>query len=290
MKKKTFTHLHIHTYTHKKRQFVNRCMQGLIAFFTTLSLVPLLFILFYLTKQGISSVSWTFLTHLPKPVGETGGGVFNAIIGTFILIGLATLLAVPIGIGAGIYLSEEKTSKLAYFLRLCTDILQGTPSIVLGVIAYLWLVKPMKGFSAFSGSVALAIMMLPMVIYTTEEVLKLIPHYLKEASLALGVPYYRTILKVILPAGLSGIVTGILLGIARIAGETAPLLFTAFGSPFLNFNPFKPVNALPLVIFNYASSPYPEWWKQAWGASFVLTVMVLLFNLAGKIGARKWKI
>jgi phosphate transport system permease protein len=161
---------------------------------------------------------------------------------------------------------------------------------VLGVIAYLWVVKPMKGFSALSGSVALAIMMLPMIIYSTEETLKLIPYSLKEAALALGVPYYRTILKVILPAGFSGILTGILLGIARIAGETAPLLFTAFGSPYLNLNPFKPTSALPLVVFNYASSPYPEWWRQAWGASFVLTVMVLIFNLAAKIGARKWKI
>lgn len=274
----------------KKRQFVNRCMQILFVLFAVFSLIPLLFILFYLIKQGIGAINWSFLTHLPRPVGETGGGVFNAIIGTFILIVLATLMAVPVGIWAGIYLSEEKTGKLAYLLHLCTDILQGTPSIVLGVIAYLWIVKPMKGFSAFSGSVALAIMMLPVVIYTTEEVLKLIPEALKEASLALGVPYYRTILKVILPVGLSGIVTGVLLGIARIAGETAPLLFTAFGSPYLNFNPFKPVNALPLVVFNYACSPYPEWWRQAWGASFVLTVMVLIFNLIGKLGASRWKI
>jgi phosphate transport system permease protein len=275
---------------YRKRQLINTLMKGLIFFFTILSLVPLLFILVYLIKQGIGAINWEFLTHLPKPVGESGGGVFNAIVGTIILIVLSTLMAVPLGIGAGIYLAEVKTGKLAYLLRLGTDILQGTPSIVLGVIAYLWVVKPMKGFSALAGSVALAIMMLPMIIYSTEETLKLIPYSLKEAALALGVPYYRTILKVILPAGLSGILTGILLGIARIAGETAPLLFTAFGSPYLNFNPLKPISALPLVVFNYASSPYPGWWRRAWGASFVLTVMVLVFNLAAKIGARKWEI
>ena len=275
---------------YRKRQLINTLMKGLIFFFTTLSLVPLLFILVYLIKQGIGAINWEFLTHLPKPVGESGGGVFNAVVGTIILIVLSTFMALPLGIGAGIYLAEVKTGKLAYLLRLGTDILQGTPSIVLGVIAYLWVVKPMKGFSALAGSVALAIMMLPMIIYSTEETLKLIPYSLKEAALALGVPYYRTILKVILPAGLSGILTGILLGIARIAGETAPLLFTAFGSPYLNFNPLKPISALPLVVFNYASSPYPDWWRQAWGASFVLTVMVLVFNLAAKIGARKWEI
>ncbi len=275
---------------YRKRELINTLMKGLIFFFTTLSLVPLLFILFYLIKQGIGAINWEFLTHLPKPVGESGGGVFNAIVGTIILIILSTLMAVPLGIGAGIYLAEVKTGKLVYLLRLGTDILQGTPSIVLGVIAYLWVVKPMKSFSALAGSVALAIMMLPVIICSTEETLKLIPYSLKEAALALGAPYYRTILKVILPAGLSGILTGILLGIARIAGETAPLLFTAFGSPYLNLNPLKPINALPLVVFNYASSPYPDWWRQAWGASFVLTVMVLVFNLAAKIGARKWEI
>ncbi|MDL1971016.1 MAG: phosphate ABC transporter permease PstA [Candidatus Desulfofervidaceae bacterium] len=275
---------------YRKRQLVNTLMKGLVFFFTILSLVPLLFILFYLIKQGIGAINWEFLTHLPKPVGESGGGVFNAIVGTIILIVLSTLMAVPLGIGAGIYLAEVKAGKLAYLLRLGTDILQGTPSIVLGVIAYLWVVKPMKSFSALAGSVALAIMMLPMIICSTEETLKLIPYSLKEAALALGVPYYRTILKVILPAGFSGILTGILLGIARIAGETAPLLFTAFGSPYLNLNPLKPISALPLVVFNYASSPYPDWWRQAWGASFVLTVMVLVFNLAAKIGTRKWEI
>ncbi len=275
---------------YRKRELINTLMKGLVFFFTTLSLVPLLFILFYLIKQGIGAINWEFLTHLPKPVGESGGGVFNAIVGTIILIILSTLMAVPLGIGAGIYLAEVKTGKLVYLLRLGTDILQGTPSIVLGVIAYLWVVKPMKSFSALAGSVALAIMMLPVIICSTEETLKLIPYSLKEAALALGAPYYRTILKVILPAGFSGILTGILLGIARIAGETAPLLFTAFGSPYLNLNPLKPINALPLVVFNYASSPYPDWWRQAWGASFVLTVMVLVFNLAAKIGARKWEI
>ncbi len=274
----------------KKRLFLNWFVQALVFVITGLSLVPLFFILFYLTKQGIGSVNWSFLTHLPRPVGESGGGVLNAIIGTLIIASLSTIMAIPIGVTAGIYLAEKKTGKLVHLLRLSTDILQSTPSIVLGVIAYLWIVKPAQSFSAFSGSVALAMMMLPTIVSSTEETLKLIPYTLKEASLALGVPYYRTVLKVILPSGISGILTGTLLGIARIAGETAPLLFTAFGSPYLNFNLFKPMNALPLVIFNYASSPYLEWWRQAWGASFILIVMVLCFNLLAKWGASKWKI
>ncbi len=269
---------------------INKLMKYSIYLFTFASIIPLALILIYLIKQGISSINWQFITQLPKPIGEQGGGVLNAIIGTIILIVLSTIISVPIGIKAGIYLSEVKTGKLAYLLRLSTDILQGIPSIVLGVIAYLWLVKPMKAFSALSGSVALAIMMLPMIIASTEETLKLVPYSLKEAALALGVPYYKTILKVILPAGMSGILTGVLLAVARIAGETAPLLFTAFGSPYLNFNPLHPINALPLVVFNYASSPYPNWWHQAWGASFLLTMMVLILNLAAKTGASRWKV
>ncbi len=274
----------------RKRFIINKAIKIGIYFFTFLSIIPLIFILIYLIKQGIGAINWQFFTHLPKPIGEKGGGVLNAIIGTIILIAISTVIALPIGINAGIYLSEVKTGKIAYLLRLSTDILQGIPSIVLGVIAYIWIVKPMKSFSALSGSIALSIMMLPMIIYSTEETLKLIPHGLKEASLALGVPYHRTITKVIVPSGVSGILTGVLLGIARIAGETAPLLFTAFGSPYLNFNPVHPMNALPLVVFNYASSPYPAWWQQAWGASFVLTMMVLILNLTAKTGASRWKV
>jgi len=264
--------------------------KGLIILFSVLSGIPLIIILYFIVKNGISSINWDFITNLPKPVGEIGGGVANAIIGTLILVVISSILAVPMGIGAGIYLSENKRGKLPYIVRLCVEVLQGIPSIVIGIIAYAWVVIPMKSPSALSGGIALGIMMLPVIIRSTEETLKLIPTSLREASLALGVPYSRTILKVIVPAGLSGIITGILLSVARITGETAPLLFTAFGSNFMNFNIFKPIASMPLVIFNYATSPYTEWISLAWGASFVLAVLVLGLNLIAKLVARKWKV
>jgi phosphate transport system permease protein len=206
------------------------------------------------------------------------------------LIVTASIISIPFGILIGIYLSEYKRGKFPYFSRLSLEILQGIPSIVIGIIAYVWIVVPMGSFSALSGGIALAIMMLPVIVMSTEETLKLIPDTLREASLALGVPYPRTILKVVLPAGLSGIVTGIILGIARIAGETAPLLFTAFGSPFMSTNIFKPVSSLPLLVFNYATSPYPEWHALAWGACFVLIVFILFLNLIAKVVTRRWKV
>jgi len=175
-------------------------------------------------------------------------------------------------------------------VRLSLEMLQGIPSIVIGIVAYVWVVMPMGGFSALSGGVALGIMMLPVIVMATQETLRLIPHSLKEASLALGVPYPRTVMKVILPAGVSGIVTGVILGIARIAGETAPLLFTAFGSPFMNLHILKPINSLPALIFNYATSPYPDWHALAWGASFVLMIFVLALNFITKAVTRKWKV
>ncbi len=262
----------------------------IIILFSILSGIPLIVILYFIIKNGIFAVNWEFLTSLPKPVGEPGGGVFNAIIGTVILIVISSVISVPIGIFAGIYLAENKKGKVPYFVRLCVEVLQGIPSIVIGIIVYAWVVMPLKSPSALSGGIALGIMMLPVIIRSTEETLRLIPNSLREASLALGVPYFRTILKVILPAGISGISTGILLSIARIAGETAPLLFTAFGSNFMNWNILKPIASLPLVIFNYATSPYEEWITLAWGASFVLVVMVLGLNILAKIVARKWKV
>ncbi len=261
-----------------------------ISILSFLVLVPLILILIYIVRNGISVVNWKFLVSLPRPVGEPGGGISNALVGTAILIGLACVVSVPLGIASGIFLSEQRRSKFAYVVRLFTEVLQGIPSIVIGIIAYLWIVKQLGGFSALSGGIALGIMMLPVVIRSTEETLKLIPHSLREASLALGVPYYRTVLKVLLPAALGGITTGIILSIARIAGETAPLLFTVFGSPFMETNIFKPVNSLPLLIFNYATSPYPEWHSLAWGASFVLVVFVLGMNLLSKLVASKWKV
>lgn len=268
----------------------DKAFKGVIILFSFLSIMPMLLILYYIAKNGISVINWQFLVNLPKPVGETGGGIVNAIIGSGILILLSGVLSIPVGLTAGIYLSEYSESRLAYLVRLSVEILQGTPSIVIGILAYVWIVMPMRGFSALSGGIALAIMMLPVIIKATEETLKLIPYHLKEASLALGVPYYRTILKVVLPAGLNGILTGILLSVARVTGETAPLLFTAFGSPFMDMNIFKPINSLPLVIFTYATSPYPEWHAFAWGASLILVILVLFLNLVARGVSLKWKV
>jgi phosphate transport system permease protein len=274
----------------KRRILYDKLFKKIIVLFTFCSILPMLFILFFITSKGISVINWRFLTHLPKPVGEMGGGISNAIIGTLILIGIATAFSVPTGILAGIFLSENRMGRLASLTRLCVETLQGIPSIVIGIIAYVWLVLSMGSFSALSGGVALGLMMLPVIITATEETLKLIPESLREASLALGVSYPRTILKVILPAGVSGILTGILLSIARVAGETAPLLFTAFGNPFMNLNILKPINSLPLMIFNYATSPYPEWHTLAWGASFILIVLVLGLNLFTKVVTKRWKV
>ncbi len=264
-----------------------RRLKNLTATFTVwtlslLSLVPLVLILASIISKGIRSIGWDFLTSLPKPPGEPGGGIANAIVGTFMLIVIASAIAVPVGVMAGVYLSEAGESKLKGYVRLCADMLQGTPSIVVGILAYLWVVVPMHRFSALSGGVALALIMLPTIVRATEESLLLVPQELREASLALGASRWRTVLKVVIPAGLPGVATGVMVSVARIAGETAPLLFTAFGNPFMTVNPAEPVNALPLVIYNYASSPYRDWWEQAWGASLVLIAMVLILN----IGAR----
>lgn len=252
--------------------------------------IPLIAILLFIVKAGITKINWHFLVNIPKPVGESGGGIANALLGSIIIIAVASLIAIPIGIMAGVFLSENRKSKLAYWCRLSTDILQGIPSIVIGIIAYFWLVKPLRGFSALSGSVALAIMMLPIVVRSTEETLKLLPDSLKEAALALGMPFHRVIFKVIVPVGISGILSGVMLSIARITGETAPLLFTAFGNPYLSFSLTKPMQSLPLLIFNYATSPYNDWHDLAWGASLILLVWVLFLNIFTKIITRKWKV
>lgn len=255
-----------------------------------IALIPLFLILIQVFRKGIGLLSWDFITNLPKPTGETGGGISNAIVGTGMLVSMAFVMAVPLGVAAGIYLSHVRKSRIAYFTRLAVDVLQGMPSVVLGIVAYLWVVKSTRQFSAFSGSVALALMMLPIVVRSTEEVLKLVPGYLQEAALALGVPRYRAILRVVIPAGLPGIVSGVLLAVARIAGETAPLLFTAFGNRFMEYSPARPVNALPMVIFGNAMSPYEDLQQIAWGASVVLILLVLGTNIVSRMIARKWKI
>lgn len=252
--------------------------------------VPLLFILGYIFKQGITKINWHFLTNIPKPVGEAGGGIANALVGSIIIILVASIIAIPIGILCGIYLSENRKSRLAYWASLSVDVLQGVPSIVVGIVAYFWLVKPFGGFSALSGSVALSIMMLPIVVRSTEETLKLLPDSLKEAAYALGMPFHRVILKVIVPCGFSGILSGVMLSVARIAGETAPLLFTAFGNPYLSTKITRPMQSLPLIIFNYATSPYNDWHDLAWGASLILLVWVLLLNIFTKLISKRWKV
>ena len=272
------------------RIWKDRIFRGILAFFAIVAVMPLLFIIYYIFTKGIGVINWEFLVSLPESAGTKGGGVANALVGTLMVVIEATIIAVPIALLTGIYLAENQKHRLSYWVRLCIEILQGTPSIVIGIIAYLWVVKPIGSFSGFSGGIALAIMMIPFLARSTEETLRLIPDSYREASLALGVPYYKTILRVILPSGASGILTGFMISLSRIAGETAPLLFTAFGSPFLNVNPKDPVSALPLMIFKFATSPYPTWQEMAWGASLLLILMILILNLSAKLMIKRWKI
>lgn len=265
-------------------------IKWVIIFLAFLITLPLVSIIYYVAKEGISAINWNFFISIPKPVGEVGGGIANALLGSLILVVVASIMAIPVGILCGLYLSENGESRLSYWTRLAVDILQGVPSIVIGIVIYFWIVKPTGSFSGISGSIALSIMMLPIVIRSTEETLKLIPSTLKEAGLALGLPYYKVMLKVILPVGISGIMSGVMLSIGRIAGETAPLLFTAFGNPYMNTNIGKPMQSLPLLIFNYATSPYDEWHNLAWGASLILLICILLLNLFTKLLTRRWKV
>ncbi len=274
----------------KFREARNGGFKILVIILTLISIVPLVAVLIYIVKQGASVINWSFFTSLPKPVGETGGGIANALVGSIIIIVVATIIAVPFGVTTGMYFSENAKSPVYKFAHLCVDVLQGIPSIVIGIIIYLWLVKPFGQFSALSGSFALAFMMLPSIIKSTEETLKLVPPSLKEAALSLGVPYYKTMLRVIMPAGVSGILNGVMLGIARVAGETAPLLFTAFGNPYMSFSIFKPIASMPLIIFNYAISPYDDWHRLAWGASFILVMIVLILNILTKLAEKRWKV
>ncbi|HEY9592899.1 MAG TPA: phosphate ABC transporter permease PstA, partial [Spirochaetia bacterium] len=274
----------------KGRLRSDRAFRGLVIGLSFVATIPLLLILIYIIVRGASSINWQFLTELPKPMGETGGGIANAIVGTLILILIATVVSVPLGIIAGIFLAENGSTRLGTVARVSVETLMGIPSIVLGIVAYVWIVQPMGHFSALSGGLALAMIMLPVITLSTEETLRMIPVSLREAALALGVSYPRMIMKVVLPAGMSGIVTGVLLAVARGAGETAPLLFTSFGSPFMTVGILKPMESLPHIIFYYATSPYPEWQSLAWGASFVLLVIVLVLNIVTKLVTSRWKI
>jgi len=264
------------------RIFKDKIFTGIIWSFSMLVCLPLILILFYLMKNGIAAISPEFFYKLPAAPGVSGGGILNALTGTIYLIGLSLLISVPIGIFSGIFLYEFRSLKKIWFLQSLVEIMQSIPSIVIGIIAYTWIVLPLGKFSACSGSVALSLMMLPMMIKSTEETLKMVPEEIKEAAIALGAPYYKVVLRIVLPAASAGIINGLILSVSRIAGETAPLLFTAFGNPYVNWNPLKPVHSLPLLIFNYATSPYEEWHTIAWGASLVLIVFVLLLNLIAR--------
>lgn len=250
-----------------------------------IALVPLTLILMKLLQMGLHSLSWSFFVEMPAPVGETGGGMANAIVGSVVLIVLSSCIGLPAGILGGIYLAEYGRGKLAFWVRYMADLLSGTPSIVIGIFIYTILVLPVRQFSAWSGGVALGVMMIPTVMRTTEEMLKLVPQSLREASLALGVPQWRTIVSVVLMTGRAGITTGALLAIARISGETAPLLFTAFGNRFWNTDLGQPMAALPLQIFSYAISPYEDWQAQAWTGALILIALVFCLN----VGARLFK-
>ena len=259
-----------------------------VIFISFLAVLPLFAIIIQLIVKGIRVINLHFLLSLPKPPPE-GGGILNSLTGTLVIVGIAVLIAVPIGLLSGIYIAEFK-NKLTHFAEIIVNTLQGVPSIVIGILAYLWIVKPAGKFSGFSGGFALSLMMLPSVIKNTEETIKLIPNSMKEASFALGANYTNTLFKVILPSAMRGILSGVLIGIARIAGETAPLLFTTLGNPYLNMNPSKPMSALPLLIFNYVMSPYKAWRNVAWGAALILVSLVLLLIIIMKMVGKKWKI
>ena len=261
-------------------------MTTLTALCTVIAVGVLLMILGYIALQGIGSLNLRFLVESPKPVGE-GGGIGNAILGTLVLLGLSTLIGLPLGIAVGVYLSEFGSGRFGSVVRFLVDTLTGIPSIVTGVFVYTIVVVPLKHFSALAGGIALALIMVPIIARTTEEMLKLVPHSLREGALALGAPQWRVTLGVVLPAAASGIATGAMLAIARISGETAPLLFTAFGSRFFSYYLDQPIASLTVQIYNYAISPYDEWHAQAWAATLVLMTMILSINIAVRFLTRK---
>jgi phosphate transport system permease protein len=259
------------------RSAMNYIVSGLSIVATVLVILPLLAILFYLLYKGASSLNLAFFTHIPAPVGEAGGGMANSIVGSGIVLVLASLMGVPIGIAAGVYLAEFGRGRaLATAVRFTADVLNGVPSIVMGIAIYSLIVMQQKHFSALAGGVALAIMMVPTITRTTEEMLATVPHAIREAALGLGVPKWRTVLSVSLRTASPGIITGCMLAFARVAGETAPLLFTAFGNQFWSFKLNEPIAALPLQIYVYAISPYDEWHRLAWAGALVLIVLIMV--------------
>jgi phosphate transport system permease protein len=268
------------------RRLTNALMAGLTTACALTVVAILALILGYIAWRGLSSISIQFLISTPKPVGE-GGGIGNAIVGTLVLLALASGIGLPFGIAAGVYLSEFGNNLFGKLVRFMTDTLTGVPSIVVGVFVYTLIVLPQKHFSALAGGVALALIMIPIVARTTEEMLRLVPVSMREGALALGAPQWRVTLGVVLPAAASGIATGAMLAVARVSGETAPLLFTAFGSRFLNVSLEQPISSLTVQIYNYAISPYDEWHAQAWAATLVLMALILVINITVRFFTRK---
>ena len=272
--------------TIRRRRGINVVMIGITYAAATLATLPLAFILWHLLAAGASSIDVAFFTHMPRPVGEAGGGMLNAIVGTLILIGIAAGLGLPVGVGAGLYLAENRGTTLATAVRFLSDVLNGLPSIVMGIFAWQFLVKPMGHFSAMAGGIALGAMMIPLVTRATEEMIRTVPTSLREAALALGYPRWRTSLVVVLRTALPGIITGALVAVARIAGETAPLLFTALGNNFWSVSLNAPIAALPLQIFMYAISPYDAQHALAWAGALVLIGIVLVISIAARFATR----
>ena len=261
------------------RKFKSDTMMAITVGATVLTLIPLFLVLGYLLTKGFASLNWAFFTHIPAPVGEPGGGMANAIVGTLEVVGIACLIGVPIGVGAGLFLAANRASQFASWVSFSANVMMGVPSIVIGIFAYAVVVRPFGGFSTMAGAVALAAIMVPLVTRTTEDMVLLVPPELREASLALGVPLWRTTLSVVARTALSGIATGVILAVARISGETAPLLFTAFGNRFWSTSLFHPINTLPVQVYTYAISPFADWQRQAWAGALVLTGMVLALEL-----------
>ncbi len=268
------------------RRFMNVAMTVLCGVALVAAFIPLTSVLYLVISKGAAGLSWDFFTALPKPVGEPGGGIGNALVGTLYMVGLACVFGLPVGVGAGVFLAERGDGTVGRTVRFIAEVLSGVPSIVIGIVAYAMVVVPMHHFSALAGSVALAIMMVPYLAISTEELIRVVPDSLREASLALGVTNWRTSLLVILRTAMAGVVTACLLAVARVAGETAPLLFTALNNQYWNVSPSQPTASLTVAIYNYAISPYEDWHAKAWTAALVLLMLVGVLNLASRVLTR----
>ncbi len=266
-----------------RRKVVNGVMLTLSGLAAMLVVAPLIWILSYVIRAGLPAMNSTFFTQLPTPVGVPGGGIVNALVGSLITVGIGALIAAPLGILAGIYAATNPNTPFGMLVRFGTDVISGVPSIVMGIFAYSLVVLPQRHFSALSGGIVLSFIMVPIIIRTTEEMIKLVPKSLREGSLALGAPEWKTSVSVILPAALNGVLTGLMLAIARAAGEAAPMLFTAFGNPFMNTDINQPIATLPHTIFVYAIAPYQDWHDKAWGTALVLIMLVLLLNILARL-------